>query len=155
MHDSLHIRGQIRLQCFRADGTLKWDTGFIKNTITNAGKAEIANLAGNVSSPLSFTYLAVGTSSTAPAASQTALGAEVSTSGLSRASATITRQTTTVTNDTLQLIKIWTVSGTVAVEEVGVFNAASVGTMLARALTTTKNVANGETLTGTYQIIFS
>ena len=151
----IKIKGQIRLVCTDAEGKEKWDTGIINNTITNAGLAELANLAGDVSTPAAFTYLAVGTDNTAPAASQTALQAEITDSGLARASATVTRQTTNVTNDTLQLVEAFSVSGTKTVEEAGIFNAASSGTMLGRALTSTRNVYNGDTLTLTYKVIFA
>ena len=151
----LNIIGQIRLQCHDKEGNLRWDTGFIKNTITNAGKAEVAGLVGNSGSPTAFTYLAVGTDNTAPAATQTALQAEITDSGLERASATVSLETTTVTDDTLQLQKVWTATGSKTVEEIGIFNDASAGTMLGRALTTSKAVTSGETLTGTYQVIFA
>lgn len=153
--DTIGIKGQVRLQCLDKDGNLKWDTGFMRNTITNAGLAVMAGLVGNVDSQTAFTYLAVGTSSTAESAAHTALQAETTTNGLERAAATVTRETTTQTNDTLQLTKTWTASGTVVVEEVGAFNDASAGTMLGRKLTTTKTVNSGEQLIGTYQFIFS
>ncbi len=152
---SVKIIGRVRLVAHDAQGRLKFDTGFRRNIITSAGKAEVANLVGNVSSPTAFTYLAVGTSTTAESAAQTALIAEVSTSGLARASATMSRVTTTTTNDTLRFVKSWSVSGTVTVEEIGIFNASSSGTMLGRKLTTSKAVVNGDTLTATYDVIFA
>ena len=149
------IKGQVRLQCKDKDGNLKWDTGFMKNTITNASLAVMSGLVGNVDSQTAFTYLAVGTSSTAESAAHTALQAEITDTGLARAAATVSRETTTQTNDTLQLTKTWTATGTKAVEEIGAFNDPSAGTMLGRKLTTTKTVNNGEQLTATYQFIFS
>ena len=181
MKDNIGISGQIRLECHRLGfwsklasdflsavgrsdlavliirkyGILKYDTGFIKNTITNAGLAVISGLVGNTGSQTAFTYLAVGTSSTAPAASQTTLGGEISTNGLGRAAATVSRVTTTQTNDTLRLLKAFAVSGTSTVEEAGMFNASSSGVMLNRALTATKPVVNGDTLTVTYDVKFA
>lgn len=152
--DNFSLAGRVKLDCHNPDGSLKWTTGWIKNGITNAGKAQVALLAGDASAT-PFTYLEVGTSSTAFAASQTALQAAVTDSGLARAAATVSRVTTTVTNDTLQLVKTWTATGSKTIEEVGIFNAASAGTMLGRALTGTKSVVNGETLTGTYQVKFA
>jgi hypothetical protein len=154
MNNSLKISGRFKLECHDKGGKLKWSTNWFKNGITNAGKAQIALLAGDASAT-PFTYLAVGTSSTAFGASQTALQAETVTNGLERASATVSRVTTTVTNDTLQLVKVWTATGSVSVEEIGAFNAASTGTMLCRALTTTKAVVTNETLTATYQVKFA
>jgi type IV secretory pathway TrbL component len=156
MQDSLKgLQGKVRLVCHDINGNLKFDTGFIKNTITNASFAVLSGLAGNTGSQTAFTYLAVGTSSTAPAASQTALAGEIVDSGLERAAATVSRVTTTQTNDTLQLVKAFAVTGTKTVEEAGIFNASSAGTMLGRALTTTKSVVSGDTLTVTYQVKFA
>jgi len=152
--DSFKIAGKVKLDCYKPDGSLKWTSGWISNGITNAGFAQLALLAGDASAT-PFTYLAVGTSSTAFAASQTALVAETVTNGLERAAATVSRVTTTQTNDTLQLVKTWTATGTIIVEEIGIFNASSAGTMLGRALTTTKTVVSGETLTGTYKVKFA
>lgn len=154
MQDSIKIYGRVRLQCHDADGNLKWDTGFIDNLVTSAGKAQIALLVGDASAT-PFTFLAVGSSTTAPAVGQTTLGTEITTNGLERAAATISRVTTTVTNDTFQAVKAWTSTGSHTVEEIGVFNASSSGTMLARALTGTRTVVSGEILTATYKVTFA
>ena len=121
----------------------------------NAALAVFSGLAGNTGAQTAFTYLAVGTSSTAVSASQTTLGAEITDSGLARAAATVSRVTTTQTNDTLQLAYTWTASGSKTVEEIGYFNASSSGVMGGRALTTTKTLVNGETLAAVYQVKFS
>jgi hypothetical protein len=154
----------VKLDPQQASGTFKLDiirngvvvdsTGWRKNIITNAGKAQLALLAGDASA-VPFTYLAVGTSSTAVAATDTALNAEITDSGLARAAATVSRVTTTATNDTLQLTYTWTVSGTKTVEEIGMFNASSGGTILGHALTTSKGCTSGDTLVGTYRVKFS
>lgn len=152
--DSFKIAGRIKLDCHKPDGSLKWTTGWVQNGTTNAGKAQYALLAGDATAT-PFTYLAVGTSSTAFASSQTTLVAEIVTNGLERAAATVSRVTTTETNDTLQLVKTWTATGSHTVEEIGYFNASSAGTMGGRALTSTKSIVSGETLTGTYQVKFT
>lgn len=154
IHEPAAVEGRVQLECRRSDGSLKWTTGWIKNVFTNAGKAQAALLYGD-SAAVPFTFLAVGTSSTAASATDTTLVAEITTNGLERAAGTVSRVTTTTTNDTFQITKTWTATGTVAVEEVGVFNAASAGTMGNRALTGTKTVNSGETLTGTYQVKFA
>ncbi len=125
--------------------------------ITNAGCAVLAGLAGNVDAQTAFTYVANGTSSTAFANTQTALvGENANTYGLGRAAATVSRVTTTATNDTLQLAKTWTATGSVTVRELGVFNASSSGTMLARTvLAADKSIASGETYALTYKVKFA
>lgn len=151
--DTIKIKGTYHFQILDVDGNVK-DKWSVNNLVVNAGKAQLALLAGDATAT-PFTYIAVGTSSTAVAGSQTALQAETTTNGLSRASATVSRTTTTVTNDTLSLAKTFTATGTVVVKEVGVFNAASSGTMLSRALTSTKTLVNGETLAVTYTLAFA
>jgi len=126
----------------------------IKNLIVNTGLAEIAGLIGSTGLPTAFTYLAVGSGSTAAAATDTTLETELTDGGLERAAATVTRTTTTATNDTLQLVKAFTVTGTKTVREVGVFNASSSGDMMSRSvLTSDKNLESGDTLTLTYKLI--
>ncbi len=135
------------------DGNLK-DREVVENLIVNTGLAEIAGLVGNTGSPTAFTYLAVGSASTAAAATDTTLETELTDGGLKRASATVTRTTTTATNDTLQLVKTFNVTGTKTVREVGVFNNSTSGTMLSRSvLTADKNLESGDTFTLTYQLI--
>lgn len=154
MESKVKLHGKFRCQIVR-NGKVIDDSGWFPNIITNASLAVMSGLVGNTGSQTAFTYLAVGTSSTAVAASQTALQAEITDSGLARAAATVSRTTTTQTNDTLQLTYTWSVTGSKTIEEIGVFNAASSGTMLARGLTTSKSVVNGDQFVGTYQIPFS
>lgn len=130
------------------------DSWSVENLVTNAGFAQLALLAGDASAT-PFTYLAVGTSTTAPAVTDTTLTAEIVDTGLARVAGTVSRVTTTVTNDTYRVTTTWTATGSKTIEEVGVFNASSAGTMLSHALTTSKAVTNGETLTGTYSLKFA
>ena len=151
--DTIKFTGKFKLECRDKHGNLKWSE-VVPNGVTTAGKAQIALLAGDASAT-PFTYLAVGTDATAFGIGQTALVAEIVDSGLSRASATVSRVTTTVTNDTLRLVKTWTATGAKTVEEIGAFNAASTGTLLCRALTTSKTVSTDDTLTATYDVAFA
>ena len=153
MRNTIKITGKIDFKIVSADGIIK-DSWTVHNAIMNAGFAQLALLAGDATA-VPFTYLAVGTSSTAVVATQTALQGEIVDSGLARASATVSRVTTTVTNDTLKLYYEWTATGTKTVEEVGVFNAASGVTMLARALTTSKIIVATDKLQVSYNIKFS
>jgi hypothetical protein len=129
------------------------DSLTIHNVICNTGKGNVTALMGNVGSPTAFTYLAVGTNTTAAAAGDTALGTETTTNGLARAAATVTQQQTTTPNDTLQLVKQWAASGAVAVTECGAFNAASSGIILGHQVFSVVNVANTDTLQITYKFV--
>jgi len=150
---NIGIVGRVRLQQFR-DGVCIKDTGFMKNIITNAGKAQIALLAGDASAT-PFTYLALGTSSTAVAVTDTALGAEITDTGLARAGATVSRTTTSVTNDTLSMTYTWTATGAKTIEEIGIFNASSSGTMLGHKLTGSLVTANADQVVATYTVQFA
>jgi len=152
--ESIGIEGRFRLQCFTKEGKLKWNTGWKKNLITSAGKAQIALLAGSAAA-VPFTYLALGTSATAVGVGDTALNAEITDTGLARTAATVSRTTTTVTNDTLSLAYIWTASGAKTIEEIGVFTASSGGEMLSHALTGSKTTANTDQVIESYLIKFA
>jgi len=100
------------------------------DVITDVGKAQVAGLInGVVTAP--FQYIAIGTGTTAEAASDTALQTEIA-----RKSATASRTTTNVTNDTAQLEATFSsadgLSGTSNVSESGVFDSSTGGNMLCR-----------------------
>lgn len=145
--------GTYEFQIRGVDGKVR-DSWTVHNLVTTVGFAQLALLAGDASA-VPFTYIAVGTSSTAPAIGDTTLGAEITDSGLARVAGTVSRITTTGTNDTYKITTTWTASGSKTIEEVGVFNASSAGTMLSRALTTSKAVVSGETITCTYKLKFA
>lgn len=153
MKDKSNTHGQFRLIAHNPDGSLRFDTGFIDNLGMTVRLPVSAGLYVNTGSQTAFTYLALGSSATAVSAAQTTLVAEITTLGLGRASATASRVTTNSTNDTSQLTYSWTASGNATINEIGYFNAASVGVMGGRALTGTLSVANGVVLTAVYQII--
>jgi hypothetical protein len=130
-----------------------WSTSKnISNLITNAGRAVISGLINGSSSPAAFTYIAVGTGTTAAAATDTTLQTESSTSGLSRAASTVSRVTTSITNDTAQMTNTFSVTGTVAVTESGVLNASSSGTLLCHQVFSAINVVNTDSLQITWKI---
>lgn len=151
--NTITLRGKYKFEIKDVLGNVR-DSWSVDNLVVSAGKAQLALLAGDASAT-PFTYIALGTSNTAPAAGNTALAAEITDSGFERAAGTVSRTTTTVTNDTLNIAKTFTASGSKTIEEVGIFNASSSGTMLSRALTGTKAMFSGETLTITYTLKFS
>lgn len=122
----------------------------LSNLVVNAGLAGTASRINGSGAEAAFTYIALGTDATAAAAANTALGAEISTNGGARANSTASRTTTTVTNDTARLVNTFNFTGTLAIVESGVLNAASVGTLLARQVFSTINVGNGDSLQVTW-----
>lgn len=124
----------------------------ISNLITTAGKAGVASRINGAGSEAAFTYIEVGIGTTAAAIGDTALESAITDSGLARASATASRVTTDTTNDTAQLVVTFTVSGTKAVTESGVFNASSAGVLLCRQTFSAINVVSGDSLQITWKI---
>lgn len=125
------------------------------NKIVNAGLALAAACVNGSGSPVVPTYIAVGTGTNAVTAADTALQTELASSGLTRATSTVSLQTTNVTNDTSQWLKSFSVTGTQAVTESGVFNAASGPTMLTRQTFSAINVVNSDTLQVTWKIAWT
>lgn len=153
-NEDLKIEGFITITHTDKDGNLKGKRE-TKNLITSAGKAQIALLAGDASA-VPFTYLALGTGSTAADVANTTLEAETVVSGLARAAATVARVTTTVTNDTLQLTKAFTSAGAeTLITECGILNAASTGTLLGRQVFTALDMVTGDICTIVYKIKFA
>lgn len=122
------------------------------NLMTNAGFAGVASRINGAGSEAAFTWIAVGTGTTAANVADTALQTELAVSGLSRANSTASRVTTTQTNDTAQLVNTFTVTGTAAVTESGVLNAASTGVLACRQVFSAINVVSGDSLQMTWKI---
>jgi len=118
-------------------------------TLTNTGFAATAVLLSD------FEYHALGTGTTAAAATDTTLETETSATGLARSIVdSNTSTTTTVTNDTRTTVTTFTNSsgGTVNVTEAGLFDASSGGTMLDRQVFTAVGVEDGNSLQVTYNV---
>ena len=138
------------LTLFGADGKVK-DHRKLHNLITNVGHAGANGRMSNQGSYSPFIYLAIGTGTTAAAATDTALQTEISTGGGARASGTATQVTTTVTNDTTQLVHTWTFTSSFAVTEEGILDAASTGNLLAHQVFAAVNVVSGDSLQVTHK----
>jgi hypothetical protein len=129
----------------------------VANLVTSAGKAAIASRINGAGSEALFDKIGWGTGATAAAAGDTALQAEKDASGATStthvvSSATCSRVTTSVTNDTAQMVGTATATGTIAITESGVFNAATAGTLLARQVFTAVNVVSGDSIQFTWKI---
>jgi len=124
----------------------------VRNLITNAGFAGVASRLNGAGSEAAFTYIALGTGTTAANVADTALETEIATGGGSRANATASRVTIVVTNDTAQLQHTFNFTGTFAVTESGILNAASSGVLLARQVFSAVNVVSGDSLQVTWKV---
>ena len=123
----------------------------ISNLVTNAGLAGEASRNNGAGAEAAFTYIAIGIGTTAANVTDTTLESEITTAGGARGAGTASRVTTDVTNDTAQLVLTYNFTGTFAVTESGVLNAASVGTLLSRQVFTAINVVSGDSLQVTWK----
>ena len=121
----------------------------IPNTIMNVGKSVVSSFIGSdITTGVAFDHMAIGTSGIAAAATQTTLGSE-----RVRITTTTTQETTTTTSDTARFIGSFGISGTYVIEEAGIFNAASTGSMLARTTFTGISVGSGDSVNASWDVI--
>lgn len=143
-------RGEVLVEVFRKGDLVA--TRRIRNIVTNLGLAWMSGaLSGDTGSPNTMKYIAVGTGTTAAAATDTALVAEVE----SRATGTLSRVTVTTTNDTCQVVGTITMTGNRALTECGLFSAGTGGTMMARTVFSVINLTTDDTIQITWKVTFS
>lgn len=149
-----HLRKMYGIAMPRIVGVFGFMTDEVvfENLITNAGFAGAAARLGHDSTEAKFDYVAVGTGTTAAAVGNTTLETEITDSGLARAVGTVSRVTTTQTNDTHNVAKTFSVTGTKAITEMGLLNAAAAGVLLGRNVFSAINVVNTDTFIATYQV---
>ena len=148
--DTIKLVGSMRRVAKHADGTIFCDEE-IHNTITTVGKQLFAKLAVVDVGETGIDYVAIGVGTP----SATALGSESTTNGGTRrggANVTGTNETTTLTGDTAQWVTTFTFTGALVLTEAGLFNASSVGVMLASQNFAALNVGDTDTLQITWKI---
>jgi len=125
MQESLSLVGSVSITLTDKDGNIK-DQRTFPNLIVTAGKSYITSrMASNATSVVG--WIAIGTSATAADAAQTTLiGTE-----LFRSATTVSGGTPS-TSTVLYETTYGPGQGTGTIQEAGLFNAASAGTMLAR-----------------------
>ena len=145
INDTFAMKGDLTITVKdAATGTIK-DQRELKNLVVTAGKGFIASRMAAASASV-MGWIAVGTDSTAAAVGNTALGTEVA------------RVATTVSGGTVSTNTVTYVStfpagtGTGALVEAGIFNAASAGTMLARTVFSVVNKGAADEMTITWVI---
>lgn len=150
---SMGIDHNVRFRHYRGEKLLReW---YSHNTTVNAGlnwvRGVISNNADAEAGVDFMEYVAVGSNNTAPDPTDTTLNTEISTGGLGRAQGTYAAGGTGICTVT----KSFSCSGANTVEEAGLFDDPSAGTMLARVLTGTTTVANGDTLEVEWTITYT
>ena len=147
------LNGSFEVEHYRGGNLI--DRRVVDNLVTSTGKAAVAALILNDVAEDDFDHIAIGTGTTAAAAGDTALESEITTNGGERTAATGTRVTTSVTDDTAQLVATFNFTGSFAVTETGVLNAASGGDLLCRQVFSAINVENEDSLQITWKIQIS
>lgn len=139
------MAGLVRVELVSAEGELVWREE-VSNLIVDAGKNQIAQrmIDTSVAAP---SHMAVGTGVTAPAAGDTTLGTELDRNALT---------SNTRSGKVETLVGTWAAGDATnaAISEAGIFNAASVGTLTARATFTAINKGASDTLTITWTITY-
>lgn len=149
MKKDVTLVGRWFIKLYGPTGELKQEVSG-KNVITTNGLdylASFLNSAAAAASTFTMKYIAVGTDSTAEAASNTALGTESArhTGTVSYVSNAIYRVTATFASG----------SGTGALVEYGLFDSNTAGTMLSRDTESVINKGADDTLTVTTEITLS
>lgn len=118
----------------------------VPNLVVDTGLAYIAGRMKDTSDA-AMTHMAVGTDNTAAAAGNTALGSELDIQALT---------STTVTANSVAYVATYAAgTGTGALTEAGIFNAASSGTMLCRTVFAVINKGAADSMTVTWTITIS
>ena len=118
----------------------------IDNLVVTAGKGYVASRMKDATAT-AMSHMAVGTGSTAAAASDTALGSELDRNALTR---------TTVTNNEVAYVCTYAAGdATGAITEAGLFNASSSGTMLCRTVFSVVNKGASDAMTITWTVTVS
>lgn len=118
--------------------------------LTNAGKGIITNRLRSGGTEPNFT--AWGTGAGTAAAADTTLFTE---GPEARVSGTSSQQTTTTTNDTYRVVATITASAARAVTNAGLFDAATVGNLFVKGDFATINLATGDSIQFTINVVFS
>ena len=143
--EELKVTGGLIVEVKDKDGNVK-DSRELKNLVVTAGLGYIASRMKEATADV-MTHMAIGTDNTAAAAGNTALGNEAARQALT---------STTVSSNTVEYVASFAAgTGTGAITEAGVLNAASGGTMLCRTVFSVVNKGASDSMTITWTITIS
>ena len=143
--EELKVTGGLKVEVKDKDGNVK-DTRQLKNLVVTAGLGYIASRMKEATAD-AMTHMAIGTGTTAAAAGQTALVTEAARQSLT---------STTVNNNAVSYVASFAAgTGTGAITEAGVLNAASGGTLLCRTVFSVVNKGASDSMTITWTITIS
>lgn len=143
--DSSTVTGMVNVVVHAADGTVKQEFT-VPNLVVGTGLAFIASRMKDTTDD-AMSHMAIGTDNTAADAGDTALGAEA---------ARVALTSTTVTTNAVAYVATYPAgTGTGALTEAGILNAASGGTMLCRTVFSVINKGAADSMTVTWTVTIS
>lgn len=152
----IRVKNNFRLMIANPDGTFSGDTGWQENQVVNTGFQNylqflVAASAGSTRA----TVAALGTG-TVPATNATTLAGEIFDTNSNPIRCTLTTGTTgsTAVNYTFTL-NSGIISAASTIQNVGLFNSTSAGTMFCGKTYATSQLATNQAVNGTYNITFS
>lgn len=146
LNDSLKAKGTLTLQLIDADGKVKEQHE--RNLVVNTGLAYIISRMKDATTTV-MSHMGVGSGTTAAAAADTALQNQLARVALDSTAIV----TTNVTSDSVQYVATFNAgTGTGAVTEAGIFNAATAGIMLCRTVFPVINKGDLDTLVITWKV---
>lgn len=140
--DKVKMTGKLSIELRGPDGELKHSQE-IDNLVVTVGKNFIASRMKDATAT-AMSHMAIGTGAVAAAAGDTALGAEAGRVALT--------STTVTTNNVAYVATFPAGTGTGAITEAGLFNAASAGTLLCRTVFSVINKAAADSLGITWTV---
>lgn len=147
IQDQITPTGQVNIKVVGPDGKVKEDRT-VPNAVVFTGKTYIA--ARMTGTPTAMSHMAVGSNNTAVDADEggdTALGTQLGIVSLT--------SSTSSSNTVTYVASFPAGTGTGAIVEAGIFNAASAGTMLARTVFSVVNKGADDAMTITWTVTIS
>jgi len=143
-NDNSKATGKLTVE-IKNDKGVVIETREVKNLVVDDGLEYIADRMKNNSTVMS--HMAIGTGSTAAAASDTALGTEAARVALT--------STTVTANAVAYVASFGAGTGTGAITEAGILNAGSSGTLLCRTVFSVVNKGASDSMTITWTVTIS
>lgn len=147
------IRGFYRVHIADPGGEIVGDSGWKKNQVTNLGFNKfLVSALGAIAGSLQISHLALGTG-TVPGAAATTLDGEVTSRQAVTAATSSTSKTLRLTGTFASADSF--VGATVTLQNIGLFNSASAGTLFAGNTFATSTCATNQAVNVTYDLVMS
>ena len=144
IQETVKATGALQIKLYGPDGTLKQEQN-VKNLVVTTGKGYIASRM--VNTPTAMSHMAIGSGTVDPAVGDTVLGTELGRVALT--------SSTAVAAVVTYIASFGAGTGTGAITEAGIFNAASGGTMLCRTEFAVVNKGVDDSLSITWTVTVS